>query len=86
MIIESKTQAEVSNPFRVTAGESVSVKAWGLAGGETVTIQIERGDGEFQDVLDGVLTATAYQQRIISEGLYRLSKSATAGAAGASAG
>lgn len=86
-LIESKTAAETSKPFRVQATESVSVKAWGLAGAEEVKIQIDRGDGTFQDILDnGTLTATAYQASINSEGLYVLVKPITVGVAGASAG
>lgn len=86
--IQATTSAETSKPFRVDGDESVGVKAYGLAGSETVKIQVDRGDGEFQDILDtsGTLTATAYQSKIQAEGLYRLVKTATASAAGASAG
>lgn len=85
-LIEATTSAATSKPFRVNPNESLSFKAWGLATDETVTLQVDRGDGEFQDVADAVLTATAYQQRIISGGLYRMVKTETAGLSGASVG
>lgn len=87
-VILATTSAAVSNPFRVNGDKPVAVRAFGLAGAETVVIQIDRGDGQFQDILDssGTLTATAYQAKITCEGLYRLSKTATVGAAGAAAG
>lgn len=86
--IQSTTAVEASKPFRVEAAESVGVIAYGLATDETVKIQVDRGDGEFQDILDasGTLTATAYQSSITASGTYRLVKTATAAASGASAG
>jgi len=86
--IEATTAAATSKPFRVEATESVSVKAYGLAGAETVKIQIDRGDGEFQDILavSGTLTSAEYQSSIIASGTFRLVKTATAAASGASAG
>lgn len=85
LTIPETTSAVVSNPFRVRADERVSVRAWGLANAETIKVQIDRGDGVFQDVQDstGTLTATDYQTVIQSGGLYRLNKSATAGLSGA---
>jgi len=86
--IQATTAAATSNPFRVEATESVGVKAYGLTGAETVKIQVDRGDGNFQDLLDasGTLTATAYQSTITASGTYRLVKTATDAASGASAG
>jgi len=86
--IQATTAAAASKPFRVEATESVGVKAYGLAGAETVKIQVDQGDGNFQDILDasGTLTATEYQTRIVASGTYRLVKTATIAAAGASAG
>lgn len=86
--IQSTTLTATSKPFNVKADESVGVIAYGLATSETVKIQVDRGDGEFQDILDasGTLTATAYQSSITASGTYRLVKTATAAASGASAG
>lgn len=89
-VIPAQTTAFISNPFRVHSGKPIAVVAWNLAGAETVKIQISRGDGTevFDDILDasGTLTATAYQSSITAGGLYRLTKTATAAAAGASIG
>lgn len=87
-IIPKTTEAFTSKPFRVIAGMPISVRAFGLAGAETVKIQISRGDGteQFDDILaeSGTLTSTAYQAAIETGGLFRLVKTATAAAAGAS--
>jgi hypothetical protein len=83
-IIEATTEAKSSNPFVVNRGETVGVKAFGLAGSETAVIKTLASNGQWQDVLDvsGTLTATAYQSRIQASGIYCVTKSATAGLAG----
>jgi len=78
--------AATSKPFHVRGDESIGVKAYGFSGSENIVIQVDRGDGEFQDIIatSGTLTSTAYQTTISAEGTYRLYRAS--GAAGASAG
>lgn len=85
-IIEATTEAKTSNPFIVNRGESCSIRAWGLANAETYTLQWDRGDGTFENVptAEYQLTATQPNLSIVSSGLYRLVKSATASLSGAS--
>jgi len=84
-IIEATTAAIASNPFAVSRGESVGIKAYGLTGSDTVTIQVLVSSvNQWQDVLgpSGILTATAYQTTINASGTYRAVKTATAALAG----
>ena len=51
-IIEATTAAIASNPFTVSRGETVGIKAFGLAGAETVIIQVLVSSvNQWQDVL-----------------------------------
>ena len=88
LLIMPTTAVAASLPFRVTAGMPIAVRAWGLAGAETMTIQISRGDGTevFDNIVgdSGTLTAAIPQSAILVGGLFRLIKTATASAAGAS--
>ena len=85
VVIAATTEAKESHPFTVQRGERVGFKAYGLAGAETVKLQVMNGDDSWSDVIDasGTLTATAYQNTITASGKYRLVKTATAGVAGA---
>jgi len=78
-IIEATTAAKASQPFVVQRGDTVGVKAYGLAGAETAVIQVLGSNNVWQDVLgtSGTLTATAYQSTINASGTYRVSKAET---------
>ena len=77
------TAAAVSNPFSVHSGESLAVVASGLAGSETVVVQIYNGV-DFVDLTESTatITATSLTTSISSVGLYRVRKSATVAASG----
>jgi hypothetical protein len=77
------TAAAVSNPFSVHSGESLAVVASGLAGAETVVVQIYNGV-DFVDLAESTatITATSLTTSISSVGLYRVRKSATVAASG----
>lgn len=83
-IIEATTDAKSSQPFVVQRGQTVGVKAYGLALAETAVIQTLGSNNVWQDVIgaSGTLTATAYQSTINASGTYRVSKSATAALSG----
>ena len=77
------TAAAVSSPFQVAPNESLSVVAQGLAGSETVVVQIYNGS-DFIDMTEAgaIITATSITTSIASSGLYRIRKDATVAASG----
>ena len=87
VLITARTAAFTSAAFTVYPGEGPrGFSAFGLAGAETVTLQRDDGSGTFVSLsdTDAILTATAPRSSILATGTYRLIKTATAGAAGAS--
>jgi len=81
LIIAAQTAAATSTQFAVTKKVmSRTVIASGLAGAETVVIQIKDGAGAWISTSSANnLTATDPVRTISAEGEYRLSKNVTAG-------
>ena len=81
IIIPAQTAAANSTQFAVTKKTiSRTVIASGLAGAETVVIQIKDGSGAWVSTSSSNnLTATDPVRTITAEGEYRLSKGVTAG-------
>ena len=86
IILPPTTEIAESNPFRVLPDQRIGVEAFGLAGAETVIIHRDHGNNVFAplEAVAGTMTATAMQTSIQISGLYKLVKTATVGAAGAS--
>lgn len=83
VLIPATTAAQFSEPFSVEPGVKKGLIASGLAGVETATLQVKLSDGTWKDTTS-VMTATEPEIRVEAntrEPIYRVSKSATAGAA-----
>ena len=78
ILINALTAAVTDSP-RIIVGrlESVGVKASGLAGAETVVIEVSV-NGAW--VTATTLTATAFTATITASGIYRVTKGSSAGA------
>lgn len=85
IIIAAQTATATSAPFGVTKYHNTkTVSANGLAGSEYVDVQIEHGTGVFISTgVDNRLTATKPVIALTGEGVYRLVKTVTTGAASA---
>ena len=84
LLIDRQTAAATSFPFKVSIGSNPALTASGLAGAETVTLQVLTGDSwdnaKNSSGADITLTATSPQHTILAEGTYRVVKTSTAAA------
>lgn len=83
LLIPANTAASVSEPFGVEPGVKKGLIASGLAGSETATLQVKLSNGTWANTTS-VMTATEPEITVEAntrEPIYRVSKSATAGAA-----
>ena len=79
-LISSQTAAATSSGFQREEGQSATVFATALAGTETVTISISHDGGTTFVNTGYALTATEPAAHLDGPGIFRMSKSATAGA------
>lgn len=80
ILINATTASAVSPTFRVVEN-NLGLYSDGLAGVETVDIQVQISDGTFKTV--GQMTVADPDHRLLVNGTYRLSKAGTAGAVSA---
>lgn len=84
VLIVAQTTAATSDSFAINESAPRTIIAFGLAGTETCQLQVDRGDGTFQDATAGAVTLTATTKELIitGRGRYRVVKPVTVGAAG----
>jgi hypothetical protein len=84
-LIAAATAGSTSEKFVVPEGRHATIFCDALAGVEEVTLEMERPDGTFITVTDGAafpLTVTSNGTALLSKGVYRVTKTATAGSVG----
>jgi len=83
-LIAASTSALSSEEFTVFGGEHAVVFSDAMAGVEEVNVQIKKPDGSWVHVVDGIfpLSASKNASAIWGKGVYRMTKSVTAGAVG----